>query len=78
MHGGRIDGVLRFSHSWNYEGMRNGSLMDLHVFMPGSNQKVEYKNGKKFMTTMETMSVLDGIIDSICLLVEYKMLIMLM
>ena len=45
--GGRIDGVLRFSHSWNYEGMRNGSLMDLHVFMPGSNQKVEYKNGKE-------------------------------
>jgi hypothetical protein len=45
--GGRIDGVLRFSHSWNYDGMRNGSLMDLHVFMPGSNQKVEYKNGKE-------------------------------
>ncbi len=45
--GGRIDGVLRFSHSWNYEGMRNGSLMDLHVFLPGSNQKVEYKNGKE-------------------------------
>lgn len=45
--GGRIDGVLRFSHSWNYEGMRNGSLMDLHVFLPGSNQKVEFKNGKE-------------------------------
>ena len=45
--GGRTDGVLRFSHSWNYEGMRNGSLMDLHVFMPGSNQKVEYKDGKE-------------------------------
>lgn len=45
--GGRTDGVLRFSHSWNYDGMRNGSLMDLHVFMPGSNQKVEYKNGKE-------------------------------
>ncbi len=45
--GGRIDGVLRFSHSWNYDGMRNGSLMDLHVFMPGSNQKAEYKNGKE-------------------------------
>lgn len=36
--GGRTDGVLRFSHSWNYDGMRNASLMDLHVFMPGSNQ----------------------------------------
>lgn len=32
--GGRVDGVLRFSHSWNY-GKRNASLMDLHVFMPG-------------------------------------------
>ena len=33
--GGRVDGVFRFSHSWNY-GKRNASLMDLHVFMPGS------------------------------------------
>lgn len=33
--GGRVDGVLRFSHSWNHIG-RNASLMDLHVFMPGS------------------------------------------
>jgi putative heme iron utilization protein len=32
--GGRVDGVLRFSHSWNYD-KRNASLMDLHVFMPG-------------------------------------------
>lgn len=32
--GGRIDVPLRFSHSWNYEGMRNASLMDLHVFLP--------------------------------------------
>lgn len=45
--GGRTDGVLRFSHSWNYDGMRNGSLMDLHVFMPGSNQDVVFKNGKE-------------------------------
>jgi len=34
--GGRVDGVFRFTHSWNHEGARNGSLMDLHVFMPGS------------------------------------------
>jgi hypothetical protein len=33
--GGRVDGVLRFSHTWNYD-RRNASLMDLHVFMPGS------------------------------------------
>lgn len=32
--GGRVDGVLRFSHTWNYD-KRNASLMDLHVFMPG-------------------------------------------
>jgi hypothetical protein len=32
--GGRVDGVLRFSHMWNHE-KRNASLMDLHVFMPG-------------------------------------------
>lgn len=35
--GGRVDGVFRFTHSWNHDGARNGSLMDLHVFMPGSN-----------------------------------------
>lgn len=35
--GGRVDGVFRFSHSWNHhEGKRNTSLMDLHVFMPGN------------------------------------------
>lgn len=45
--GGRTDGVLRFSHSWNYEGMRNASLMDLHVFLPGSTQKVEMRDGKE-------------------------------
>ncbi len=33
--GGRVDGALRFSHTWNYDG-QNQSLMDLHVFMPGS------------------------------------------
>lgn len=32
--GGRVDGVLRFSHTWNHT-ERNASLMDLHVFMPG-------------------------------------------
>lgn len=35
--GGRVDGVLRFSHMWNHE-KRNASLMDLHVFMPGSSK----------------------------------------
>lgn len=33
--GGRVDGVFRFSHSWNYD-KRNASLMDLHVFLPGN------------------------------------------
>ena len=40
--GGRIDGVFRFTHSWN-ELEPNQSLMDLHVFFPGSNHN-EYKN----------------------------------
>jgi hypothetical protein len=35
--GGRVDGVLRFSHQWNYD-KRNASLMDLHVFLPGSSK----------------------------------------
>lgn len=34
--GGSVSGVLRFTHSWNHEGRRNASLMDLHVFMPGN------------------------------------------
>lgn len=34
--GGKVDGVLRFSHSWNHK-ERNSSLMDLHIFLPGSN-----------------------------------------
>lgn len=34
--GGRVDGVFRFSHTWNYR-ERNASLMDLHVFLPGHN-----------------------------------------
>lgn len=33
--GGRVDGVFRFTHSWN-ELEPNSSLMDLHVFMPGN------------------------------------------
>lgn len=39
--GGRVDGVFRFSHSWNHPGQRNASLMDLHVFMPGHSFTVE-------------------------------------
>lgn len=45
--GGRVDGALRFSHSWNHCGMRNASLMDLHVFMPGSTQHIEHIKGKE-------------------------------
>jgi hypothetical protein len=39
--GGRVDGVLRFTHMWNHLG-RNASLMDLHVFMPDTR---EHKDG---------------------------------
>jgi len=42
--GGRVDGVFRFTHSWN-ELEPNKSLMDLHVFMPGNDHDHEYKNG---------------------------------
>lgn len=45
--GGRTDVPLRFSHSWNYDGMRNGSLMDLHVFLPGSDQEIRMVDGKE-------------------------------
>ena len=39
--GGRVDGVFRFTHSWN-EIEPNNSLMDLHVFLP-SNKGPEKK-----------------------------------
>lgn len=38
--GGSVDGVFRFTHSWNRV-KRNVSLMDLHVFIPGSGAKAE-------------------------------------
>lgn len=38
--GGRVDGVLRFTHSWNHDG-KNQSLMDLHVFLPTHGQRLE-------------------------------------
>jgi len=41
--GGRVDGVFRFTHSWN-ELEPNQSLMDLHVFMPGNTHV--YANNK--------------------------------
>jgi hypothetical protein len=49
--GGRVDGVFRFTHSWN-EIEPNQSLMDLHVFMPGnshSNRKTHntYGDGRR-------------------------------
>jgi hypothetical protein len=34
--GGSVTGVLRFTHSWNWDDEKpNTSLMDLHVLMPG-------------------------------------------
>lgn len=38
--GGSVDGVIRFSFSWNHE-KRNVSLMDAHVFMPGSTKSFD-------------------------------------
>jgi hypothetical protein len=58
--GGSVDGVFRFTHSWNHTG-RNQSLMDLHVFLPthngqgtasvshdnyGNNERVGWNNRK--------------------------------
>jgi hypothetical protein len=40
--GGRVDGVFRFTHQWNYA-KRNASLMDLHVFMPTTT--LEHRDG---------------------------------
>lgn len=45
--GGRVDGALRFSHSWNHCGMRNASLMDIHVFMPWSTQNIVHIKGQE-------------------------------
>lgn len=41
--GGRVDGVFRFTHQWNYD-KRNASLMDLHVFLPTHNT-LTHKDG---------------------------------
>lgn len=42
--GGRVDGVFRFTHSWN-ELEPNQSLMDLHVFMPGCKLPKQFEGG---------------------------------
>lgn len=42
--GGRVDGVFRFTHSWN-ELEPNQSLMDLHVFMPGCELPKQFTGG---------------------------------
>jgi hypothetical protein len=46
--GGRIDGVFRFTHSWN-ELEPNQSLMDLHVFMPGCKLPNQFTGGPTVM-----------------------------
>lgn len=42
--GGRVDGALRFSHSWNHDG-QNQSLMDLHVFGPNCQEWLINRRG---------------------------------
>lgn len=42
--GGRVDGALRFSHSWNHDG-QNQSLMDLHVFGPNCQEWLLKRKG---------------------------------
>lgn len=65
--GGRVDGVLRFSHLWNDEG-RNSSLMDLHVFLPGSGSHREgshdlYPSGQRVGWNRRNDPVSGGIQD---------------
>lgn len=62
--GGRIDGVFRFSHSWN-EIEPNESLMDLHVFMPGNKHEEDgchnnYGRGKRIGWNSRTESISGG------------------
>lgn len=45
--GGRVDGVFRFTHSWNHE-KRNASLMDLHVFMPGNGVRADNSTNERY------------------------------
>lgn len=68
--GGRVDGVFRFSHSWNHEGKRNTSLMDLHVFFPDhsgqkgqSNCHDNYGNGRRIGWNNRSDSVTGGVQD---------------
>lgn len=66
--GGRVDGVFRFSHSWNYD-KRNASLMDLHVFMPGNaheyptNQHDHYGSGERVGWNARSHSRSGGVQD---------------
>jgi hypothetical protein len=65
--GGRVDGVLRFTHSWNYDA-RNASLMDLHVFMPGSSSHSDgihdrYPSGQRVGWNNRNDSVSGGVQD---------------
>ena len=68
--GGSVDGVFRFTHSWNYR-ERNASLMDLHVFMPGSDRLDErgdrihdsYGNQRRVGWNHRTHSASGGVQD---------------
>ena len=65
--GGRVDGVFRFSHQWNY-GKRNASLMDLHVFMPGCTHSVSkmhntYGHGRRVGWNNRSDSASGGVQD---------------
>jgi hypothetical protein len=65
--GGRVDGVFRFTHSWN-EIEPNQSLMDLHVFMPGHIHQAEkvhntYGSGRRVGWNQRKDSVSGGVQD---------------
>lgn len=68
--GGRVDGVLRFTHSWNHN-RGNSSLMDLHVFMPTCSYKEstgkevhdKYPNGQRVGWNNRTDARSNGVQD---------------
>jgi hypothetical protein len=64
--GGRLDGVLRFTHSWNRL-EPNQSLMDAHVFFPGNNHITNisdnYGSGRRVGWNLRTDSLSRGTQD---------------
>lgn len=58
--GGRVDGVLRFSHTWNYDPSNpNQSLMDLHVFLPTETGLKDYEGKEEIHDRCHTTNAVN-------------------